>query len=65
MEIRDRNGYNKEVGRKVIKEDGSVELFDKKGYNIGSVSEAKYMQMLLREVDKNYESHTTTPWIDE
>jgi hypothetical protein len=64
MEVYDRRGYCKEVGRLEKKVDGTVELFDKSGYNMGSVSEAKYTQMLLREADKNYGSKTTAPSVD-
>jgi len=64
MEVHDKQGYCKEVGRLERKMDGSVELFDKRGYNIGSVSEAEYTQMLLREVDKNYADKTDVPLVD-
>ena len=64
MEVYNRQGYCKEVGRLERKADGTVELFDKNGYNMGSVSEAKYTQMLIREADKNYEHKTTAPFVD-
>ncbi|MGV8086162.1 MAG: hypothetical protein ACP5N1_00895 [Candidatus Woesearchaeota archaeon] len=65
MEIRDRNGYCISVGRSDMKSDGSVEIFDKNGYNIGTVSQANYTKMLLREVDRDYEHRTTAPWVDD
>ena len=64
MEVRDGRGYCKEVGRLEKKVDGSVELFDKKGFTIGSVSKEKYNEMLCREANNNYARKTTPPWID-
>jgi len=65
MQVRDKQGYCKDVGRLERKADGSVELFDKSGHNIGIVSEAKYTQMLLREADIDYSQRTTPPYVND